>query len=722
MAELRKFKGRHGNFPEEVYIQIDGGSENANSAMLGMMEVLVAKRFARVITLTRLPVGHTHEDIDGCFAHIWNWMKTRPVLTLDEYKVGIEEAFRSTALNPTVTDVYVIPGYTKFVEDCVDPSLGQYAKMGVTQHQWRFEAVGESLEFPLGCKVLYRAYSSDRVIEMVSKPKSECFTPVGQVTGLEPVTTHVKWYPDGDTFQSRPGVEGFYLLKEMPSIPVDSLFPPGPFAPDCGEAFEYCVDEVFKRAIEWTDPVREWWSQWYAEVCPKAMTSLEYIENHPYDVPFVEYFYHQDDHHVPFRKVSAPWSYSLPTFRNVFGDIQFPPLVAAAVASVVCQFQKQAPPPRVYVDEKEAAAARDNNDSTILEFYLAKSQEFYAQMEEASKDSIIMLAARKINHKGETVVKTAFNKSNIVNRVREFDKITFLTFFKPLLGNFGSFVVSLTQPLPVEDDEHSQAKKKEVVVKLQVGTKCVKMTREQFGCMHRFNSITPLAMEYIMCAMQIQEQTRKEGYYEHHKNNKKVPQTLSVCKYLPPNFFPSQRQQNSNESSVLKTWLTEEGTYRIFLPIHGGSLQELRQEVRDSAVDFWSVIVLDRKRKVILYFDPKISQASQLTTGENNNPRCIMNLALQRLLHQPDLRDTFATWTFEVLQPGDGDVCKYPVCENDFDNGICAVLYMKLLTYDLPILYRANDLERFRTNLAFEMVRLSEPTSATKRNKQELMF
>ena len=46
-------------------LQIDGGSENANWLILAICELMCMKRMGKVIFLTRLPTGHTHEDIDG---------------------------------------------------------------------------------------------------------------------------------------------------------------------------------------------------------------------------------------------------------------------------------------------------------------------------------------------------------------------------------------------------------------------------------------------------------------------------------------------------------------------------------------------------------------------------------------------------------------------------------------------------------------------------------
>ena len=58
-------------FPRTIYLQIDGGSENANGVFLALVELLVIKGLARNIKVSRLKVGHTHEDIDGIFGVLW---------------------------------------------------------------------------------------------------------------------------------------------------------------------------------------------------------------------------------------------------------------------------------------------------------------------------------------------------------------------------------------------------------------------------------------------------------------------------------------------------------------------------------------------------------------------------------------------------------------------------------------------------------------------------
>lgn len=60
--------------PDTLYHQIDGGSENVNKTTLAICELMVATKMVRKIVLTRLPPGHTHEDIDARFGVLWRTM------------------------------------------------------------------------------------------------------------------------------------------------------------------------------------------------------------------------------------------------------------------------------------------------------------------------------------------------------------------------------------------------------------------------------------------------------------------------------------------------------------------------------------------------------------------------------------------------------------------------------------------------------------------------
>ena len=76
----------NGKLPEAVYYQLDGGSENISKAMIGLSELIVAKGLTKRLLITRLPVGHTHEDIDSKFAKIWVALRNKHVSTSQSTK------------------------------------------------------------------------------------------------------------------------------------------------------------------------------------------------------------------------------------------------------------------------------------------------------------------------------------------------------------------------------------------------------------------------------------------------------------------------------------------------------------------------------------------------------------------------------------------------------------------------------------------------------------
>lgn len=57
LSQLELYFKRHGRYPEKLYVQVDGGSENANQYVLAAMEMLVVKRMVRAAYFTRLPTG-----------------------------------------------------------------------------------------------------------------------------------------------------------------------------------------------------------------------------------------------------------------------------------------------------------------------------------------------------------------------------------------------------------------------------------------------------------------------------------------------------------------------------------------------------------------------------------------------------------------------------------------------------------------------------------------
>ncbi len=111
--------------------------------------------------MNELTIFHV-QDIDAVFGTIYNSFKGDPVETLSAYKDVIIKAFKNDNFSANVDDVYVIQNYEEWLENHVDKELSHLHTKIDTQHQWKFEAVLPSANFPFGVKTAYRAYSSSK--------------------------------------------------------------------------------------------------------------------------------------------------------------------------------------------------------------------------------------------------------------------------------------------------------------------------------------------------------------------------------------------------------------------------------------------------------------------------------------------------------------------------------------------------------------------------------
>ena len=89
------------DFPTVLFLQIDGGPENTGKAFLAFLELLERLNIFDKIYINRLPVGHTHEDIDALFGILWNYLKFEPVYTPQHYEKLVLEAFKDGAVLDT---------------------------------------------------------------------------------------------------------------------------------------------------------------------------------------------------------------------------------------------------------------------------------------------------------------------------------------------------------------------------------------------------------------------------------------------------------------------------------------------------------------------------------------------------------------------------------------------------------------------------------------------
>jgi hypothetical protein len=72
--------------PNVLYLQIDGGPENTSKTFYAFIEQLVHDGVFKRIEVCRLPVGHTHEDIDALFGVLWRAAQGKTIITPQEWK------------------------------------------------------------------------------------------------------------------------------------------------------------------------------------------------------------------------------------------------------------------------------------------------------------------------------------------------------------------------------------------------------------------------------------------------------------------------------------------------------------------------------------------------------------------------------------------------------------------------------------------------------------
>jgi hypothetical protein len=173
LCEFEKIVEAQGSLPDTIYMQIDGGPENANAYMLGLAELMVHRQLTKRIYLTRLPPGHTHEDIDARFAVIWTHNRLLLILTPEDQKRQIKHAFKALheGGKVEVEDVFAVPDYKKYFEKYVSikRAFKPYKEKNYTQLQFIVESCDESSHFPLGVRTFYRAYPTDETVEIVHK-------------------------------------------------------------------------------------------------------------------------------------------------------------------------------------------------------------------------------------------------------------------------------------------------------------------------------------------------------------------------------------------------------------------------------------------------------------------------------------------------------------------------------------------------------------------------
>jgi len=289
-----------GKLPDTVFAQIDGGSENANTTMKGICELLVARGLTKQVVLTRLPPGHTHEDIDAVFGKIWKYVAGRTIYTPQGYHRALVESLRRRNIDTTVVNIFCVPDYRLYMKEYLDSTLTRCDKEKWAELQWIFESVEKNDLYPNGVKVNYRKYSADEVyvIDELTQPKEKptegnceekesevekrwrAATPATRDYGFDlrkyKVNTHPLVEKEGD-------VDGMYVLKALPD--GTRVFHPQPFVKGSRLELEKLVSKTVNKFGN-VPCVKPEWEAWRDCEAPQSDDAVEYCRHRPLKIPF----------------------------------------------------------------------------------------------------------------------------------------------------------------------------------------------------------------------------------------------------------------------------------------------------------------------------------------------------------------------------------------------------------------------------------------------------
>lgn len=671
---LEKWFDKYKSFPEEIYFQIDGGSENANQYVLGICELLIAKRMVRKIVLARLPKGHTHADIDAIFAHLWTWLRSRSVLTVSEFKDHVEEHFKETKLNVSIDDIYVIPDYQRFFNDenCIDQKLSGYAKQEKTQLCWTFEAVVKNDFFKHGCKTTYRAFCSDTIIEFQKRLKSEALSRVGQLTGLEPVQVSVINHPAADSDPNRPGIEGFYLLTKIPGEENPNIeFMPKPFVPSSGAEIEQTLRNVVKQWPLASCPIREKWDNWSASHSPGRMSADEYIVSKPsaFRVPLRDYL------EVASTICRPDWA-NIIRSNPVDGDeLCLPVVLAACMPSVATRFNAQTapPPPRIY-------AFADQAVSQVVEGFTDRTQAYYntflCGLSSLQLKSILSLRKTHSGHP-ESVQGT---KSELIGRIYQSDRSRIAILHrKPIPLAREAIERNFTQYLPNRDAE--MAAVVETMTKRGV---LYKLSKLDFKTFLPAQPITANGMNHVLGLMQ---HRADEICYDFDVTNPTVQPRRCRSLYMSTNTW--------------RNGVLDPGAFPSMMAPYGGAEALSRVDIiyvttpPSADQSSWSVLTIDLHKKTATSYYP--TEAATQPADYSARVAACMNAVRTALnsLSPNTLQDPLI-----VTNMIPNENAPYEYDQTDFDSGMFIITYLNYHHHRLPIAFTSRDMATQRINIA----------------------
>jgi len=303
-SELKKLYDQNNHRPlKKVYIEIDGASDNVAKAVIAACEHLVLKKYCPFIVLARLPVGHTHEDIDSRFGKIHTYIREKHVSTFEEFCSRIKEAFGKSA-EVFVKPVFAIYDYKEYYDQFIDKQLvDKYSRLDVTQLYFKIQPVrecdlGDGNTSNILVRTNYRKFGQDYTVFLRENFDEEFSTDLP----YQPVLLKSAWMPENANNASclfpescnsqclcRERAPGISFLSSVPmGRPNHMQFEKGWF--NNFSAFVEKISEFFRKRKE--DRSAEYWQAFAKNQMPQSELVSDYVTTHDVNSPLGQFLFH----------------------------------------------------------------------------------------------------------------------------------------------------------------------------------------------------------------------------------------------------------------------------------------------------------------------------------------------------------------------------------------------------------------------------------------------
>lgn len=311
LSEMQKLYVKNGRRPlKKVFIEIDGASDNVAKAVLAACEHLVFIKFCPYILLARLPVGHTHEDIDSRFGKLWVFIRNKHVYTYDGFCKVIKQAFGEDDERVEVQPTFAILDYKSYYDQFIDKHLvDKYSRMDFTQLYFKIQPSNnsdliEGSSNPGGnllVRTNYRKFGQEYTIFLRENPADEGSVGLSSELPYKPVLLKSAWIPEKgknapcpfpQTCDARcpckeraPGI--CFMSKVPTGRPQPMEFENGWF--NKFSIFIDKIDHFFRRRKE--NVYADYWQSFAKFQMPQSQLVQAYVNDYDIESPLGKFLY-----------------------------------------------------------------------------------------------------------------------------------------------------------------------------------------------------------------------------------------------------------------------------------------------------------------------------------------------------------------------------------------------------------------------------------------------